>query len=229
MYLTKKKICHFQNKKLLDLNLSLQTFGNVSIRLNSELFIIKPSGVNLITVKPSQYPVVSLKKHPIRGNKLKPSVDTEIHRQIYLKDKNIKSIAHSHSLFASAFAQANLAIPVLGTTHADYFSSKILITNKLSKKEVINNYEFNIGKSVVDTLKKNKLKFNNSRAILINNHGSFTWGYNYEEAVVNMEALEYIAKLSYYTLNLNKRPKIEKFLIDKHYLRKHGIKSYYGQ
>lgn len=229
MYLVKKKICHTENKKLHDLNISIQTFGNVSIRLNKELFIIKPSGVNLNKVQPNKYPVVNIKTNKVISGTLKPSVDSEIHRQIYTYDNNIKSIAHSHSLFATSFAQANLQIPVLGTTHADYFPSKILITKKLSKKEVSNNYELNIGKSIIEALKINKVDAKSCRAILINNHGSFSWGYSNEEAVINMEALEYIAKLAYYTLNLKQRPKIEKFLINKHYLRKHGNKSYYGQ
>ena len=229
MYINKKKICHIENLKLIRLKLSFHSFGNVSIRINENQFTIKPSGVDLYKTDYKKYPLIDIdNKNKIKNN-LKPSVDTEIHRQIYLSDKKIKSIAHSHCIYATSFSQANLNIPILGTTHADYFSDKILITKKLSKTEVNKNYEKNIGKSIIQCIKKNKKNFNNTRAILLNNHGPFTWGYEYEESVKNMEILEYIALLAFKTLTLNKKPKIHKFLIDKHFNRKHGKKSYYGQ
>jgi len=230
MYLIKKKICHNENKKLVYLNLSFHSFGNVSIRLNDNQFTIKPSGIDLKKTNFKNYPIINIDRNNNKiKNVMKPSVDTEIHRQIYLSDKNIKSIAHSHSFFATSFSQANIEIPVLGTTHADYFPDKILVTKKLTKKEVQNDYELNIGKSIVSCIKKNQKHFHNSRAILVNNHGPFTWGYENEEAVNNMDILEHVACLAFNTLVLNKSPKINKFLINKHYNRKHGIKSYYGQ
>jgi L-ribulose-5-phosphate 4-epimerase len=223
MFLKKKKECHIGNIKLLDLNLVFHNFGNLSLRINKDLFTIKPSGVDLGKVKFNQYPLVFLNSKKSLGS-LKPSVDTDFHLEIYRNFPKINSIVHTHSKYATIWAQACSKIPIVGTTHADYWDSDIDITKKLQPSEISRNYELNIGRSIVSRLKK---KF--SHGILIANHGAITFGKSVNEAIKYAERLEFIAEITYKTIMLKNKSKISLSLIKKHYLRKNGPNSYYGQ
>ena len=157
------------------------------------------------------------------SNKLQPSVDTNLHLEIYRNFKDIESIVHTHSKYATIWAQVCKKIPIYGTTHADYWDCDIPVTKKLKLKEVQSNYEQNIGKSVVQILKKKFLP-----GMLIAEHGMISFGKNSTEAFLNAQRLEYIAELAFQTHFLTKR-RIRSFLIKKHYERKNGKKKYYGQ
>ena len=221
--LSQKKKCHLGNIKLASSNLTFHNFGNLSLRINNELFLIKPSGADLSKTNYKNYPVISLKGEIIK-NKMKPSVDTDFHKEIYKNFKHINCIVHTHSKYATIWAQACKDIPNLGTTHSDYWFGPVPVTKKLSKKEINDNYEKNIGKNIVNLLKK---KFN--YGLLIANHGPITMGSNINEALLYAERLEYVSEVAYKTLIINKKASISKSLIKKHFLRKHGGKSYYGQ
>lgn len=220
-----KKKCHLGNLKVSNSKLTFQNFGNLSLRINNEFFTIKPSGVNLKKTNYKDYPIVPIKKKKYYY-KLRPSVDTDFHLEIYKKFKNINSIVHTHSKYATIWAQACKSIPNKGTTHSDYWLNDIPITKTLTKKQIEKDYEKNIGKEIVKVLNKN---FTNG--LLIANHGVITFGKNIEEAILYAERLEYIAEMTYKTLSLikNKKTLISKNLIKKHFLRKNGVKSYYGQ
>jgi L-ribulose-5-phosphate 4-epimerase len=223
MFLKKKKECHLGNIKLLKLNLVFHNFGNLSLRINKDLFVIKPSGVDLENITFGQYPLIFINSKKKLGN-LKPSVDTDFHLEIYKNFPKINSIVHTHSKYATIWAQACMKIPIVGTTHADYWDSDIEVTKILKPREISSNYELNIGRSVVRKLKKN---FCNG--LLIANHGAITFGQSITEAIKYAERLEFIAEITYKTIMLNNKPKISISLVKKHYLRKNGQDSYYGQ
>jgi L-ribulose-5-phosphate 4-epimerase len=223
MFLKKKKECHLGNIKLSKLNLVFHNFGNLSLRINKDLFAIKPSGVDLEKITFNQYPLIFINSKKKLGN-LKPSVDTDFHLEIYKNFPKINSIVHTHSKYATIWAQACMKIPIVGTTHADYWDSDIEVTKTLKPKEIIRNYELNIGRSVVRKLKKNF-----SNGLLIANHGAITFGQSITEAIKYAERLEFIAEITYKTIMLNNKSKISISLVNKHYLRKNGQDSYYGQ
>ena len=225
MYNLHKKKCHLGNLEVSNSKLTFQNFGNLSLRVNDDIFVIKPSGVNLKKVNYRDYPIISIKRKRF-NYKLKPSVDTDFHQEVYKNFKNINSIVHTHSKYATIWAQACKSIPNQGTTHSDYWLNDIPITKRLSKKKIIKNYEKNIGIEIVKVLKK---KF--SYGVLIANHGVITFGRNVDEAISYAERLEYIAEMAFKTNMLIKNNKslISKDLKEKHYFRKHGNKSYYGQ
>ena len=225
MFFSQKKKCHLGNLKVSNSELTFQNFGNLSLRINDDIFTIKPSGANLNKVNYKDYPIISIKKK--RNNyKLKPSVDTDFHLEVYKNFKNINCIVHTHSKYGTIWAQACKGIPNKGTTHSDYWLKDIPITKKLSKKQIIKDYEKSIGQEIVKVLKKTF-----TYGLLIANHGVITFGKNIEEAILYAERLEYIAEMAFKTEALNKshKPLISKDLIKKHYFRKHGNKSYYGQ
>ena len=223
-----KKICHKVNLQLSKSNLQFQTFGNVSQRIDSKHFIIKPSGANLDKISCKNYPIVRITNNKVVQGNLKPSSDTPTHSEIYKMDENINGITHAHSKYVAIWSQSQKKIPILGTTHADYWKNDIPITKKLTKKEITNNYEKNIGISIARVFtKKSKLK--ESPGVLVVNHGGFCWGKSAEESFLNFQRLEFIAELGYKTLIINKQTKMSKSLVRKHFYRKHGSKAYYGQ
>ena len=222
MFLKKKRECHLANLKLVEKNLVFQNFGNLSVRLNEKNIIIKPSGVDLNKIRYKDYPIVHMDGS--YRNLLKPSVDTDFHLEIYKNFKNINCVIHTHSKYATIWAQSCTPIPNLGTTHSDYWLTNIPVTKKLTKKEIKNNYEKNIGKSIVYVLKNFFCC-----GLLIANHGAICIGENVEEAILNAQRLEYVAELAYKTKILNKKSNISKDLVLKHFFRKNGQKSYYGQ
>lgn len=216
------------NKELYLSELQINQFGNASIRIK-DLCYIKPSGADLKKINSKDISVVKIKNGQLISG-LKPSVDLNIHLSIYKKFKNINSIIHTHSLYATSWAQSGRPIPCYGTTHADYFPKEIPITNPLNKKSIKKDYEKEIGKSIISKLKKLRLNVNQIPGMLIANHGVVSWASNTKLAMENALAIEFIAKLAFNSEFLNKKAK--KLPIDlhnKHFNRKHGKNSYYGQ
>ena len=197
--LVKKSVLKF-NKKLLSSKLVFGSFGNLSIRYGSS-FVIKPSGINL---KKTNY---SKMCYYGKKNSLKPSVDSEIHQEIYENFQDVNAVVHTHSKFATSFCQVGIAIECLGTTHADYFNDKIPIINLPNKKQTEKNFEKNTGKNIVKYL-KNKINPLNIKAALLKSHGLIAWGKNAEEAFKIAIIVEQIAEINFYSLLINKNSKI---------------------
>ena len=224
-----QKNCHVANVSLAKSSLVIHSFGNISSRIDDKYFTIKPSGANLNILKHTDYPIIRISDNKIIKGKLNPSTDTPTHCLLYKKYPEIGGIAHTHSKFATAWSQAKKSIPILGTTHADYSQKNIQVTNPLKKNQIIKNYEKNIGNSIIDCLKKSKIKPLECPGILVANHAPFSFGINANQAFKNAEILEYIAELAYLSLQINSKSKININLIKKHFFRKHGPSSYYGQ
>ncbi len=224
-----KTKCFKSNKDILSKKLSIQSFGNVSQKISSDLFVIKPSGVNLKKIKSKDLVIVKISSGKIIKSKLKESSDTETHRVLYKSFPQIEGIAHAHPIFLTSWAQTGKSIPNLGTTHSDYWQKDIPITNDLKKEEIKKNYELNTGKAIINTMIKKKLNPDNCPGILSRYHGAFAWGNSSEEAVNNLEAMEFIAQLAFYTTIIGYKKKVSKDIIDKHFFRKHGKNKYYGQ
>tara|TARA_B100000073_G_scaffold254101_1_gene214116 strand:- start:538 stop:1227 length:690 start_codon:yes stop_codon:yes gene_type:complete len=224
-----QKNCHVANVNLAKSSLVIHSFGNISSRIDDKYFTIKPSGANLNILKHTDYPIIRISDNKIIKGKLNPSTDTPTHCLLYKKYPEIGGIAHTHSKFATAWSQAKKSIPILGTTHADYSQKNIQVTNPLKKNQIIKNYEKNIGNSIIDCLKKSKIKPLECPGILVANHAPFSFGINANQAFKNAEILEYIAEVAYLSLQINSKSKIDINLIKKHFFRKHGPTSYYGQ
>lgn len=207
--------------------LVLFTWGNVSIiDRNLEVIAIKPSGVPYSQMTADDIVVVNLEGKVVSG-KLKPSVDLNTHLVLYKEFENINSIVHTHSTYATAFAQKALSIPIMGTTHADYFTSDIPCVRYLKENEM-KDYEKSTGIAITETFKN--LNYNHIPGCVVSGHGVFAWGKSGEEAVFNATVLEQIAKMAYLTLTLPGENKtLPKHMSDTHYERKHGKNKTYGQ
>ena len=206
------------------------TWGNVSgIDRETGYMVIKPSGVEYESMKAEDMVVVDLEGNRIEGN-YKPSSDTATHIELYKKYPEIGGIVHTHSTWATSWAQAGRSIPLYGTTHADYFYGPIPCARSLTEEEINTEYEKNTGLVIIETLEKGNIKPNSMPGILCTNHGPFTWGKDAHEAVHNADVLEELAKMSCYSelINPNIKP-APQVIADKHYLRKHGENAYYGQ
>lgn len=215
------------NLDLVKHGLVIFTWGNVSsIDREKGLVVIKPSGISYETMKASDMVVVDLEGNQVEGT-LKPSSDTPTHLVLYRAFPAIGGIVHTHSSWATAWAQAGRAIPALGTTHADYFYGDIPCTRKLTEEEVKRAYEAETGKVIVETFQQ--LDPLALPGVVVCNHGPFAWGKSAHEAVHNAKVLEEVARMAYHTLQLNPEAQFDRFLLDKHYLRKHGKNAYYGQ
>lgn len=216
------------NMDLPKYNLVTFTWGNVSaIDRESGLFVIKPSGVDYDKLVPSDMVVMDLNGNKIEGA-YNPSSDTPTHLELYKAYSHIGGIVHTHSPWATSWAQAKRGIPCYGTTHADYFYGEIPCARSLTPEEINSAYEKNTGLVIIETVSaKNAMSV---PGILCSNHGPFTWGTYAADAVHNAVVLEEIAKMSYRTETLNSSVKpAPQVLQDKHYLRKHGANAYYGQ
>ncbi|MGA3284095.1 MAG: L-ribulose-5-phosphate 4-epimerase [Verrucomicrobiota bacterium] len=224
----KKKVCE-ANLELVAEGLVILTWGNTSgIDRERGLVAIKPSGVPYADMKPQHMVVVSLDTGKVIDGYLKPSSDTATHLVLYRAFPKIGGIVHTHSLYATAWAQARRGIPSYGTSQADYWYGDVPCTRLLTPQEIKGDYEVNTGRVIVETFKK----FDPMRhpAVLVASHGPFTWGANVDDAVHNAIVLEFIAQLAGETLRLNPKTKpMQPALLDKHFLRKHGPKAYYGQ
>lgn len=225
-----KKRVFEANLELVRQKLVIYTWGNVSeIDRTSNLVVIKPSGVKYDVMKVDDMVVLDLLTGEVVEGSLNPSSDTPTHLEIYKAFKNINSITHTHSINAVAFAQAGLPVKALGTTHADYFYGDIPCTNELDRDCVLENYEKNTGILIVNTLKKMNIDPNKIPAVLVKNHGPFTFGKDAYESVYNAKVLDVICEMNIKTLFLNKNASMNDYILDKHYYRKHGKNAYYGQ
>ncbi|AQS54730.1 L-ribulose-5-phosphate 4-epimerase [Novibacillus thermophilus] len=223
--------------EVLEANLSLPkyrlvtfTWGNVSgIDRETGYVVIKPSGVEYGEMTAEDLVVVDLDGTVVEGD-LRPSSDTPTHLALYRAFPDIGGIVHTHSPWATSWAQAGLPLPALGTTHADYFYGEIPCTRELTEREVETNYELETGRVIVETYQKNGLDPTAMPGVLVKNHAPFCWGEDAQQAVHHAVVLEEAAKMAFITYQLNPdvRP-ISQCLLDKHYLRKHGANAYYGQ
>ncbi|KRN86809.1 L-ribulose-5-phosphate 4-epimerase [Ligilactobacillus acidipiscis] len=219
------------NMQLPKLDLVTFTWGNVSgIDRDKGLFVIKPSGVDYDKLTSDDMVVVDLNGNVVEG-KLKPSSDTPTHTVLYNKFPNIGGIVHTHSPWAVAFASAGVDVPALNTTHADTFYGPVPVSDPLSKEEIEDAYEENTGKVIVRTFEERGIDEEAVPAVLVNQHGPFTWGATPDKAVYNAKVLEVAAEMDYHALQLagHEQIGVPQYLLDKHYYRKHGKNAYYGQ
>lgn len=216
------------NRDLPRYGLVTFTWGNVSAidRVRGRV-VIKPSGVAYDVMQPEDMVVVDLEGNVIEG-KWNPSSDTATHLALYRRYPTLGGVVHTHSTHATAWAQAGLAIPALGTTHADYFFGDIPCTRPLTEAEVQGEYELNTGKVIIETI--GECEPLHTPGIVVWQHGPFAWGKNAHEAVHNAVVLEEVAKMAWIARGINpKLQPIDRYLMNKHYLRKHGPDAYYGQ
>ena len=218
------------NLELVRRGLVLYTFGNVSgIDRSAALVAIKPSGVPYEALTPEQIVISDLAGKVVDGN-LRPSSDLATHLELYKIFPDIGGVAHTHSEYATAWAQAETPIPCFGTTHADSFHGPIPVTDRLSAKEIDGDYELETGTAICRKFKNAKLDPNAIPAVLVAGHAPFCWGANAAEAAHQAVILEYVARMASHTISINaeSRP-LARELHDKHFLRKHGRNAYYGQ
>jgi L-ribulose-5-phosphate 4-epimerase len=224
-----KRSVYEANMLLPKYNLISFTWGNVSgIDREKSLFVIKPSGIEYENLTPEDMVVVDLKGNVVEG-KLRPSSDTPTHVNLYNNFKEIGGIVHTHSKWATTFAQAGRAIKAYGTTQADYFYNDIPCTRDMTSSEIKDSYEYNTGKTIVETFKDLNPIY--VPGVLVKNHGPFTWGKNPLEAVHNAVVLEEVAMMAWNTEVLTNHTvsPMPQVLMDKHFMRKHGPNAYYGQ
>ncbi len=226
----KRQVCE-ANLDLVREGLVIQTWGNASaIDRERGLVVIKPSGVPYANMKPEHMVVVSLGDGKVVEGNLKPSSDTPTHLVLYRAFPKIGGVVHTHSLQATAWAQACKPLLAYGTTQADYWYGEVPCTRKMTAAEIKTNYEANTGHVIVETFKKLKFDPMQHPAVLVASHGPFTWGADVSDAVHNASVLEFVARLNGETLRINPKIKpMQPVLLDKHFLRKHGPKAYYGQ
>lgn len=215
------------NLELPKSGLVILTWGNVSgIDRESNTIAIKPSGVEYDVMKPEDMVLIDLEGNKVEGA-YKPSSDLATHLELYKAFPEVGCIIHTHSYWATLWAQAGKAIPCLGTTHADYFYGDIPVTAQMTNEEINGQYEKETGHVIIKAFEK--LDYRYTPAVLVKNHGPFVWGKDIQEAVHNAIVLEEVAKMAYYTLTLNPETDMSKTLMDKHFFRKHGANAYYGQ
>ncbi|WP_029271459.1 L-ribulose-5-phosphate 4-epimerase [Flavobacterium sp. KJJ] len=230
LYKDLKQECYEANMQLNALNLVVYTFGNVSaVDRQNGVFAIKPSGVPYEDLKPEDIVIVDFDNNIIEGT-MRPSSDTKTHAYLYKNWPNIGGVAHTHATYSVAWAQAQQDIPIFGTTHADHLTADIPCAPPMADSLIEGNYEHNTGIQILDCFKEKNLSYEEVEMILIGNHGPFAWGKNAAKAVYNSKVLEVVAEMAYLTLQINPNaPRLKDSLIKKHYNRKHGKDSYYGQ
>ncbi len=217
------------NLELVKHGLVIFTWGNVSeIDRDRGIFVIKPSGIPYDAMTWEDMVLVDMDGKTI-DSKRKPSSDTPTHLILYREFAEVGGVVHTHSEWATSWAQMELSIPALGTTHADYFYGEIPCTRKLTEQEVKNQYEAETGNVIVETFRKQKIEPLSVPSVLVSGHGPFSWGKSGADAVHNAVVLEQVAKMAHHALVVDKIQGIDQFLLDKHYLRKHGKDAYYGQ
>jgi len=222
-----KESVYKANIDLMKHGLVIFTWGNVSaFDREKKLMVIKPSGISYEEIKPEQMVVVDMKGNVVEGT-LNPSSDTATHLVLYKNFSGISAVVHTHSEWATIWAQAGKEIPALGTTHADYFYGDIPCTRQLTKKKIEGDYELETGNVIVETFKR--IDPMHIPGVLVHSHGPFTWGDSPENAVENAVVLEQIAKMAFNTFLLEQNPEFDKKLLDKHFIRKHSKDAYYGQ
>ena len=225
----KDEVCA-ANLELVARGVVIYTWGNVSgIDREKGLVVIKPSGVDYDNMCPEDMVVVDLVTGETVEGKWKPSSDTKTHLELYRQFPEIGGITHTHSVNAVAYAQAGVDIPALGTTHADYFYGDIPCTRELTKDEVEEDYELNTGKVIVETIKQRGIKPIAVPGIVVKNHGTFSWGKDPAALVYHAVVMEKVAEMDLKTLLINPSASMQQYILDKHYMRKHGPNAYYGQ
>ncbi|MFO7672175.1 MAG: L-ribulose-5-phosphate 4-epimerase [Lutibacter sp.] len=230
IYKNLKQECYEANMQLNALGLVVYTFGNVSaVDRGKGVFAIKPSGVPYELLKPEDIVILDFDNNIIEGT-MRPSSDTKTHAYLYKNWDDIGGIAHTHALYSVSWAQAQMDIPIFGTTHADHLTADIPCAPPMSDELIKGNYEHNTGIQILDCFKNKGLSHQEVEMVLIGNHGPFTWGKDAAKAVYNSKVLEVVAQMAYLTLQINPNaPKLKDSLIKKHYDRKHGKDAYYGQ
>ena len=215
------------NLELVKQGLVIFTWGNVSgIDREKGYMVIKPSGVSYDNMKASDMVVVDINTGEVVEGELNPSSDTPTHIELYKAFKNIQGVVHTHSTYATAFAQAGLPIPNIGTTHADYFYKDIPCTRDMVESEMAE-YEKETGTVIIDAFKE--INPEHTPGVLVKCHGPFSWGTSPDNAVYNAKVMEQCAKMAFVSLTLNPQTEMNPLLIEKHYMRKHGPNAYYGQ
>lgn len=218
------------NMDLVKHNLVIFTWGNVSgIDREKGLVVIKPSGVSYDLMKASDMVVVDLQTGKVVDGDLNPSSDTPTHLVLYRAFPNIKGVVHTHSTFATAWAQAGCDIPNIGTTHADYFHKAIPCTRDMTEDEVKGSYELETGNVIVERFQTADIDPDATPGVLVKNHGPFSWGTSPDNAVYNAVVMEQVAKMAFVSYSVNPQTTMNPLLIEKHYSRKHGPNAYYGQ
>ena len=224
----KEEVCQ-ANLDLVDHGLVIFTWGNVSgIDRESGLVVIKPSGVSYDGMSPEDMVVVDLDGKVVEG-KYKPSSDTATHVVLYKNFPNIGGVVHTHSEWATSWAQAGKSIPAVGTTHADYFYGTVPCTRKMTAEEIKTAYELETGNVIVECFQSQNINPDYVPGVLVNNHAPFSWGTDAHNAVHNAVVLEEVAKMTFRSFQLNSKTEMSQTLLDKHFLRKHGKDAYYGQ
>ena len=225
-----KESAYKANMQLPKLGLVLFTFGNVSAADRTlGVFAIKPSGVPYEELSPEKMVIVDFDGNTVEGN-LRPSSDTKTHAVLYKHWENIGGIVHTHSTYGTAWAQAQRDIPIFGTTHADHNTVDIPCAPPMSDEMIKGDYEYQTGFQIMNCLRDRKLSYEEIEMILVGNHAPFTWGKTAEKAVYNSAVLESVAQMALLTEQINpKAPRLKDALIKKHFERKHGPDSYYGQ
>lgn len=216
------------NLELVKQGLVIFTWGNVSgIDRERGLVVIKPSGVDYDVMKPADMVVVDLATGEVVEGELNPSSDTPTHLALYRAFTNIGGVVHTHSTYATAWAQAGRDIPNIGTTHADYFYRDIPCTADMTEAEVKGDYELETGNVIVKRFEG--INPDHTPGVLVKNHGPFSWGATPEKAVYNAKVMEQCAKMAFVSYCVNPQTTMNPLLIEKHYMRKHGPNAYYGQ
>jgi len=218
------------NRQLPRLGLVLFTFGNVSSAdRDLGVFAIKPSGVPYEDLSPEKMVIVDFEGKTVKG-KLRPSSDTLTHAVLYKHWEKIGGIAHTHSTYATAWAQSQQDIPIFGTTHADHNTVDIPFAPPMNDEMIRGDYEYQTGFQIMNVFRDKKLDYKEVEMVLVGNHAPFTWGKSADKAVYNSAVLESIAQMAYLTMQIDvNAPRLKDALINKHYQRKHGPDSYYGQ
>lgn len=230
MYQQIKQAAYDANMQLPKLGLVLFTFGNVSVADHSKkVFAIKPSGVPYEDLTPEKMVIVDFNNKIIEGT-LRPSSDTKTHAVLYSNWEHIGSIVHTHSTYATAWAQSQRAIPIYGTTHADHNTVDIPCAPPMDDNMIEGDYEYQTGLQIINHFNSLHFNYKEVEMVLVGNHAPFTWGKDANKAVYNAAVLEELARMAYLTEQINpSAPKLKDALIKKHYERKHGVDSYYGQ
>lgn len=230
IYTSIKEEAYQCNMQLPQLGLVLFTFGNVSVAdRDKAVFAIKPSGVPYDQLTPDHMVIVDFEGRVVEG-KLRPSSDTKTHAVLYKHWEGVGGITHTHSTYATAWAQSQRDIPIFGTTHADHLTSDIPCAAPMEDDMIAGNYEYETGFQIMNHFNQHKLDYKEVEMILVGNHAPFTWGKTGDKSVYNSAVLETVAKMALLTEQINpKSPRLKDALIKKHYERKHGGAAYYGQ
>ncbi|WP_370584530.1 L-ribulose-5-phosphate 4-epimerase AraD [Parapedobacter sp. ISTM3] len=225
-----RQAAYKHNMQLPQLGLVLFTFGNVSVADHAAgVFAIKPSGVAYNDLTPDKMVIVDFEGVTVEGD-LRPSSDTKTHAVLYKHWPKIGAIVHTHSTYATAWAQSLRDIPIYGTTHADHLTMDIPCAPPMADEMIAGNYEYETGFQILNHFEEHQLNYEEVEMILVGSHAPFTWGKTAEKAVYNSAVLEYVAKMATLTEQINPdAPRLKDALIKKHFERKHGPDSYYGQ